>query len=179
MNPAAIALTLVPSPEHTLTGHPENAGRFQHFDKLDQVPFSDRFVFIEPVIASQQAVTAIHPVTYLQALEQAAERGPGFVDYGDTYVTPHSYQAALEAAGGGTPRNVHTCHGFLSSKQHRHRRSACSIARLATHNDRRFRCPSRKWDARHFRARWQRALHLNPSVWDLPRDWYAERRRAG
>jgi acetoin utilization deacetylase AcuC-like enzyme len=101
MNPAAIALTLVPSPEHTLTGHPENAGRFQHFDKLDQVPFSDRFVFIEPVIASQQAVSAIHPIAYLEALEQAAERGPGFVDYGDTYVTPHSYQAALEAAGGG------------------------------------------------------------------------------
>jgi acetoin utilization deacetylase AcuC-like enzyme len=45
-------------------------------------------------------ITTVHPPSYLSSLEQAASRGPGFLDHGDTYVTPASYQAALEAVGG-------------------------------------------------------------------------------
>ncbi|NIS79385.1 MAG: histone deacetylase [Anaerolineales bacterium] len=96
-----IAYTLVPSPEHTLQGHPENANRFQHLHKLSETPFAERLILIEPKAATEEAVVAVHPKNYLLALEQAAAKGPGFLDYGDTYITPASYQAALNAAGGG------------------------------------------------------------------------------
>lgn len=100
MNITKIAYTIVPSPDHNLPGHPESPDRFQYLHKLSQAPFSEQLILIDPQIAPQSAVTAIHPPAYLKALEQAAARGPGFVDHGDTYVTPASYQAALEAAGG-------------------------------------------------------------------------------
>ena len=48
-------------------------------------------------------------------MEQAAARGPGFVDYGDTYVTPASYQAALEAAGGAIAIVTAVAEGRASS----------------------------------------------------------------
>jgi len=92
--------TLVPSPDHVLEGHPESPRRFQFFDQIFTPPLSDSLQYIEPVSAALDAVTCVHPENYVRALEQAAKQGPGFVDYGDTYVTPASYQAALLAAGG-------------------------------------------------------------------------------
>jgi acetoin utilization deacetylase AcuC-like enzyme len=92
--------TLVPSPDHVLEGHPENPRRFQYFDQLFSPPISDTVAFVEPAAAAVDTITSIHPQGYLTALEQAAKQGPGFVDYGDTYVTPASFQAALMAAGG-------------------------------------------------------------------------------
>jgi acetoin utilization deacetylase AcuC-like enzyme len=47
-----------------------------------------------------QAILAVHPQGYLGALEAACEQGPAYLDHGDTYVTPASYQAALASAGG-------------------------------------------------------------------------------
>ncbi len=92
--------TLVPSPGHVLEGHPENPRRFRHFDQIFTPPLSDSLQYIEPVSAALDAVTSVHPEKYVVALEQAAKQGPGFVDYGDTYVTPASYDAAFLAAGG-------------------------------------------------------------------------------
>jgi acetoin utilization deacetylase AcuC-like enzyme len=100
MTPSTTSLyTLVPSPEHILEGHPENPRRFQFFSELLQPPLSDSLTYIEPVVAELDAVTSVHPEAYVHALEQAARQGPGFVDYGDTYVTPASFDAALLAAG--------------------------------------------------------------------------------
>ncbi|HEY45301.1 MAG: hypothetical protein AMJ88_04590 [Anaerolineae bacterium SM23_ 63] len=95
-----IAYTVVSSPEHNLAGHPENPRRFQHFSRLADSPLSEKLLRIEPQVAPMPVVTAIHPQSYVSALEQAASQGPGFLDHGDTYVTTASYQAALEAAGG-------------------------------------------------------------------------------
>jgi len=95
-----IAYTVVDSPEHNLPGHPENPRRFQHFDRLEESPLSEQLLRIKPQVAPMSVVTAIHPPSYLTSLEQAASRGPGFLDHGDTYVTTASYQAALEAVGG-------------------------------------------------------------------------------
>ncbi|MEJ2551389.1 MAG: histone deacetylase [Anaerolineales bacterium] len=92
--------TLVSSPDHMLEGHPESPRRFQFFDQIFTPPLSESLRYIEPVSADLGAVTSVHPENYVQALEQAAQQGPAFVDYGDTYVTPASYQAALLAAGG-------------------------------------------------------------------------------
>jgi acetoin utilization deacetylase AcuC-like enzyme len=45
-------------------------------------------------------INAVHPPSYVSALEEAASHGPGFLDHGDTYITTASYEAALEAVGG-------------------------------------------------------------------------------
>jgi acetoin utilization deacetylase AcuC-like enzyme len=100
MNVAPIAYTLVASPEHKLPGHPESPNRFQYFNTLTQAPFSDHLKHMDSKAAPTASVTTVHPSSYLEMLEQASARGPSFVDYGDTYVTSASYQAALEAAGG-------------------------------------------------------------------------------
>jgi acetoin utilization deacetylase AcuC-like enzyme len=100
MGSKKIAFTVVHSIDHNLQGHPENANRFQHFEQLNSLGTSAEIVEISPQPAAEDVVLQIHPAQYLEALRQAAEKGPGFVDYGDTYVTPASYNAALMAAGG-------------------------------------------------------------------------------
>ncbi len=96
----AMVVTLVPSTDHVLEGHPESPNRFKYFDQIFTPPLSDSLQFIEPAAAALEDISPVHPENYVCALEQAAKQGPGFVDYGDTYVTPASYQAALLAAGG-------------------------------------------------------------------------------
>ncbi len=94
-----VAFTIVASPEHNLDSHPENVGRFRHFDRLRQVPFSDRLLEIDAIEASPEDLAPIHPPAYLEALKQAVAEGPGYIDPAPTYVTPGSYEAALRAAG--------------------------------------------------------------------------------
>lgn len=81
--------------------HPENPGRFQHFNRFEKAPYADRMRLLQPEHAQLELIEPVHPARYLQALEEACRQGPGFVDYGDTYVTPGSYDAALLSAGGG------------------------------------------------------------------------------
>jgi acetoin utilization deacetylase AcuC-like enzyme len=81
--------------------HPENPGRFQYFNFLEAAPYANQMRLLQAEPAPQELVEAVHPARYLQALEQACQQGPGFVDHGDTYVTPASYKAALLSAGGG------------------------------------------------------------------------------
>lgn len=100
MGSKKIAFTAVPSIDHNLEGHPENANRFRHFRQLSNLPTSADILQISPRPADEETILKIHPDQYLEALKQAAEMGPGFVDYGDTYVTPASYEAALMAVGG-------------------------------------------------------------------------------
>lgn len=99
MKTLKIAYTLVPSPGHDLSGHPENTRRFKHFTKLEEVAIANKLLKIEPSVIPHPMITAVHPPEYLDALKQASARGHGYLDYGDTYVTAGSYHAALEAAG--------------------------------------------------------------------------------
>jgi acetoin utilization deacetylase AcuC-like enzyme len=101
MDAPRLAYTRIPSPEHKIGMHPENPGRFQHFDRLEQGPYSDRMLRLQSEPAAREDVEAVHSGKYLQALEEACRQGPGFVDYGDTYVTPTSFEAAMDSAGGG------------------------------------------------------------------------------
>lgn len=100
MIPDPIALTIVPSPEHNSSGHPENVERFRHFDRLESAPFADRLLRLEARSALEEELHGVHPDAYLRALRDAISRGPGYIDYAPTYVTPASYKAALAAAGG-------------------------------------------------------------------------------
>lgn len=100
MSASPIAITIVPSPAHNSSGHPENAERFRDFGRIDELPFVDELLKIEPRAATEDELTSVHPPTYLKALQQAVSQGPGYIDYAPTYVTQGSYQAALDAAGG-------------------------------------------------------------------------------
>ena len=100
MQAKRIAFTTVQSTAHNLQGHPENPNRFRHFKSLDDLPTSAIISYVEPKPADEEIILKIHPAPYLEALQQATQIGPGFLDYGDTYVTSASYEAALMAAGG-------------------------------------------------------------------------------
>jgi acetoin utilization deacetylase AcuC-like enzyme len=100
MESTQIAFTTVRSPEHNLQGHPENSSRFTHFDQLTNLPFSDKLVQIETQMPHESDLLEIHPSEYLTALQEAVKLGPGFLDYGDTYITQDSYLAANLATGG-------------------------------------------------------------------------------
>ncbi len=92
--------TIVPSPDHDLASHPENAGRFNRFDLLRELADKEGFLEVESSPAPLDAVTAVHPPSYLDALREAVKEGPAYIDYAPTYVTPASFDSALDAAGG-------------------------------------------------------------------------------
>jgi acetoin utilization deacetylase AcuC-like enzyme len=100
MEPKKIAFASVRSPEHHLDGHPENSNRFIHFDQLHALPISKKLLEIQPKLADEKTILQIHPSEYLAALQEAVKHGPGFLDYGDTYITQDSFQAAMMSAGG-------------------------------------------------------------------------------
>lgn len=101
MSPSKIAISIVPSPEHNLQNHPENVGRFEYLDKLME---EEKAYVIHKVdrssIALDQTIRKVHPSEYIQALTQAVKMGPGFIDYGDTYITQESLIAAFNAVEG-------------------------------------------------------------------------------
>ncbi len=94
------AYTIVASPDHDLAGHPENPGRFQHFNLLRQFAQEENLLEVQASSAPMEAVTAVHPQSYLDALLKAIEASPAYIDYAPTYVTPASFDAALKSAGG-------------------------------------------------------------------------------
>ena len=95
-----IALSTVHSPDHKLEGHPENPERFRHFISLDNLTASAEICSITAQPAPEETILKIHPPQYVEALKQAVQKGPGYLDYGDTYVTTASYDAAIMAVGG-------------------------------------------------------------------------------
>jgi acetoin utilization deacetylase AcuC-like enzyme len=95
-----IAFTTVHSADHKLEGHPEHPNRFKHFKSRNNFPTSIDIVNIASEPAEDESIRMVHPPQYLQALKEASQMGPGFLDYGDTYVTPTSYQSAINAVGG-------------------------------------------------------------------------------
>jgi acetoin utilization deacetylase AcuC-like enzyme len=99
MNNHKIAVSILPSPDHRIQGHPENPQRFQYFEELLDGPLAQALVLTPSNPAQREALLRVHPHAYLEALRHAAKEGPGFVDYGDTYVSPTSYDDALNAAG--------------------------------------------------------------------------------
>jgi acetoin utilization deacetylase AcuC-like enzyme len=94
-----VVCTLVASPAHQITDHPESPGRFGQFDRLKRLP-RDHIHWIEPARASVDEVCAVHARALIDFLQQASRQGPAIIDSAPTYVTPGSWEAALLAAGG-------------------------------------------------------------------------------
>ena len=100
MSVEKIAISLVPSPLHIHAGHPESPDRFAHFHRIYNSPLNRYVSEITPELAPMATIQLVHPDEYIRVIQKASASGPGFVDYGDTYVTPASFEAALEAVGG-------------------------------------------------------------------------------
>lgn len=100
MSVEIIAISLVPSPYHIYAGHPESPDRFAHFHRIHDGPLNNFVREITPEPAPIETIQLVHPEAYIREIQKASASGPGFVDYGDTYVTPASFEAALEAVGG-------------------------------------------------------------------------------
>lgn len=95
-----VACAWVPSPEHVDPTHPEHPRRLEGLRPLVDHPGDLPLAWLAVDPAPRERITLVHPPTYLDALEAACARGPAVIDYAPTFVTPASYQAALNAVGG-------------------------------------------------------------------------------
>jgi acetoin utilization deacetylase AcuC-like enzyme len=98
-----IALSRVVSPEHALPGHPESPGRFASFDPTLKGELAGSVELMEEDIDRDDVIESIrlaHTDEYIQSIQDAMTRAPLFLDYGDTYATPQSFDSAIDAVGG-------------------------------------------------------------------------------
>jgi acetoin utilization deacetylase AcuC-like enzyme len=100
MSESKIAISIVKSEGHALPGHPESPQRFSFFSELFDGPLSASLLNIPGTAASSESILRVHTPEYLNSLEKICRSGGGFLDYGDTYASRVSYQAALNASGG-------------------------------------------------------------------------------
>jgi acetoin utilization deacetylase AcuC-like enzyme len=84
---------------HETGPHPEQPARItaieQELSSRDWLGFER---VASPAI-DRALLEAVHPEAYVASIERASERGGGHLD-ADTVVSPHSFEAALHAAGG-------------------------------------------------------------------------------
>ncbi|MSS71647.1 MAG: histone deacetylase [Candidatus Latescibacteria bacterium] len=79
--------------------HPENPERLRAvLDWIESSDLSDRLLWTTPDPAEVRWVEKIHNPNYVQAVQEACEKGGGHFD-ADTAVVPASYRAALLAVG--------------------------------------------------------------------------------
>ncbi|MDX1613468.1 MAG: histone deacetylase [Candidatus Promineifilaceae bacterium] len=92
-------LTSVPAELHTLTGHPENAGRtLTVVDLLERKGILDQISLLHPRLASIEQLERVHRPTLLRLIKEAVQQGQPRLD-ADTYITPDSFRLARLAAG--------------------------------------------------------------------------------
>jgi len=85
---------------HDQPQHPENSRRLQQtMQHLREAGVLPRLKPLRARDASLNEVALVHQPTYIERLQNLAEGGGGWLD-GDTYVSTHSFAAALRAAGG-------------------------------------------------------------------------------
>ena len=85
---------------HDTGPHPENAERLRRImETLTEDPIWKELVLLKPRKAPVECVEYVHPIEYIRAIDQACQKGSGYLD-ADTVVSPHSYWVALLAVGG-------------------------------------------------------------------------------
>lgn len=85
---------------HTLTGHPEHAGRLiRTWDVFEHAGMLERLKPITPAPATAEQIARVHDPHYVELVRQAAQEGGGMLDP-DTYLLPVSYEVACLSAGG-------------------------------------------------------------------------------
>jgi acetoin utilization deacetylase AcuC-like enzyme len=81
--------------------HPESPERLVAImERLEERKLLEKMLPITPEYADDGDVEAIHDRKYLNQLEMSCRRGDMTLDAGDTYLSRHSYNVALLAAGG-------------------------------------------------------------------------------
>ncbi len=98
-----IALSYIPSPRHALQGHPESPHRFGSFEALFTDELGQSIDLHESVDQREDTLDAIrlaHTEDYIRRIEGAMSQAPVFLDYGDTYATPNTFDSATAAVAG-------------------------------------------------------------------------------
>jgi acetoin utilization deacetylase AcuC-like enzyme len=86
--------------EHDLPSHPENARRLKRIlSILEDEGVLARLRPLEPRPATAEELQRVHTPEHIERVRRQAYAGGGYLDP-DTYVSPHSFDAALMAAGG-------------------------------------------------------------------------------
>lgn len=94
------ALVVVPSAGHTRRDHPESASRLDAvMQLLEQADVLPELYHLPLSPATLDQVQRVHDAAMVDAVRQAVIGGRRQLD-ADTYITPTSYQDALNAAGG-------------------------------------------------------------------------------
>ncbi len=89
----------VPATEHTLEGHPENAGRVKAIlQLLEDYQLLSEFASIDPQPATLDQLTSVHHESMVEIVRQACSQNQRRLD-ADTYITRNSYDLARLAAG--------------------------------------------------------------------------------
>lgn len=89
----------VPAGEHTLVGHPENAGRVDAILRvLEKYQVLGDMMTIAPQAAMVEQLTRVHTKSMVEMVRQACSQNWQRLD-ADTYVTPSSYDLARLSAG--------------------------------------------------------------------------------
>ena len=79
--------------------HPENATRIINtIEHLRSANFWQKLDIKKPRAATEEEVSAVHSTSQIEQVAEIARSGGGYLDP-DTYVSPDSYEAALNAAG--------------------------------------------------------------------------------
>jgi acetoin utilization deacetylase AcuC-like enzyme len=99
MSGAPVFLAHPSSLEHDTGGHPEQAARLVAIER----ELAERgwlgFERLKSPVVARSVLAAVHPESYISAIEAAAARGGGMLDP-DTLISEGSFRAALHAAGG-------------------------------------------------------------------------------
>ena len=79
--------------------HPEQPARVEAALRgIDQAGLRDAVIDLAPRRATEEELTLVHPVSYLESLRAFCEAGGGAIDP-DTIASPGSWDTALLAAG--------------------------------------------------------------------------------
>ncbi len=85
---------------HAEPGHPESPLRVEALvTALREAGWWEAYPHLPPLEILPQVLHAVHSPIYLSLLKEACARGGRLI--GDTYLTPASWELALQAAGGG------------------------------------------------------------------------------
>jgi acetoin utilization deacetylase AcuC-like enzyme len=82
--------------------HPESSLRLKAIgDHLRSTNLWTKLAHLEPIAATSDVISLVHPRPYIDAIHRACEKGPTLLDP-DTVASPGSWGAALRAAGAVT-----------------------------------------------------------------------------
>jgi acetoin utilization deacetylase AcuC-like enzyme len=96
-------------------GHPESPKRLEAILRmLEKAPFSGDLIRVEDFTPrAPESLHLVHDFAYVEWVEERIREGYSVLDWGDTRVGPHSYEAALKAADAAVEAAVRVWTGGL------------------------------------------------------------------